>query len=270
MEPRKSASLTVFYFDDNLFYKLVQNAQVNLQHCIDDYHKSVLLKADFNAVGQTRPTVHLQPNREVFLNQIVTLANEGYYIDIYIFTHGNDDKIYFANNQVLTNDLLKSELAFSKTGYHVLPIRMVYQMNCYGRTFNQTWLALGAKVSCGTRWVNFYPNQFNKFAAAWKEGHVSVDKALQESNTESSRSVMQTLIAGDALGRFNFDRCPFGKTVLGDHPCAKSYFDANWLASDEWQHGQSGAENMNYSSFMFRPGLETLTRNNMAPLIWHP
>jgi hypothetical protein len=68
MEPRKSASLTVFYFDDNLFYKLVQNAQVNLQHCIDDYHKSVLLKADFTSVGQTRPTVHLQPNREVFLN----------------------------------------------------------------------------------------------------------------------------------------------------------------------------------------------------------
>jgi hypothetical protein len=33
MEIRKSASLTVFYFHDNLFYKLVQNAQVNLQHC---------------------------------------------------------------------------------------------------------------------------------------------------------------------------------------------------------------------------------------------
>jgi hypothetical protein len=147
---------------------------------------------------------------------------------------------------------------------------MVYQMNCYGRTFNQTWLSLGAKVSCGARWVNFYPNQFNKFASEWKEGNVSFDKALQESNTESSRSVMQTLIAGDALGRFNFDKCPFGRTVLGDHACAKSYFDANWLASDEWQNGQSGAENMNYSAYMFRPGLETLTRNNMAPLVWHP
>ena len=270
METRKSASLTVFYFNDNLFYKLVQNAQVNLQHCIDDYNKSVLLKEDFNSVGQTKPTVHLKPNMEVFLNQIVTLANEGYYMDIYIFAHGNDDKIYFPNNKVLTNSLLNSELAFSKTGYHALPIRMVYQMNCYGRTFNQTWLTLGAKVSCGTRWVNFYPNQFNKFAAEWKEGNVSFDKALQESNTESSRSVMQALIAGDALGRFNFNKCPFGKTVLGDHSCAKSYFDANWLASDEWQNGQSGAENMNYSSFMFRPGLETLTRNNMAPLIWHP
>ena len=103
METRKSASLTVFYFNDNLFYKLVQNAQVNLQHCIDGYNKSILLKEDFNSVGQTKPTVHLKPNMEVFLNQIVTLANEGYYIDIYIFTHGNDDKIYFANNKVLTN-----------------------------------------------------------------------------------------------------------------------------------------------------------------------
>jgi hypothetical protein len=82
MQPRKSASLTVFYFDDNPFYTLVQNAQVNLQHCIDDYQKSVLLKEDFNSVGQTKPTVRLQPNMEVFLNQIVSLANDGYYMDI--------------------------------------------------------------------------------------------------------------------------------------------------------------------------------------------
>jgi hypothetical protein len=221
-------------------------------------------------VGQTRPTVHLEPTRDVLLNQIVTLAREGYYIDLYIFTHGNDDKIYLANGQVLTNRLLQSILAYATTGYHTFPIRMVYQMNCYGHTFNQTWLALGAKVSSGPRWVNFYPNQFNKFAVEWEKGDVSFDKALEESNTESSRAVMQALIMADAAGRSNFEKCPFGKTVLGDHPCTRRYIDANWLASDEWQHGQSGAENMNYSSFMFRPGLKTLTRSNMGPLIWHP
>src|SRR5262245_61786539 len=104
--PRKSASLAVFHFGDSPFRTLVQNAQVNLQHCIDGYDRSVLLKEDLNAVGQTKPTVLLKPNMQVFLGQIVSLAREGYYIDIFIFTHGNDDKIYFDNDKVLTNSLL--------------------------------------------------------------------------------------------------------------------------------------------------------------------
>jgi hypothetical protein len=270
MKPQKQASLTVFFFDDNPFYTLVQNAQVNLQHCIDGYDKSVLLKEDFKSVGQTKPTVNLKPNMQVFLNQIVNLTNEGFFLDIYVFAHGNDDKIYFDNGKVLTSDILKSELNKSKTGHGEYPIRIVYQVNCYGRTFNQTWLSLGAKVVCGPRWVNFYPNQFNKFAVNWNKGDVSFDQALKLSNTDSSRTVMQSLIASDAMSKFNFEKCPLGKTVLGDHPCARSYFDKNWLARDEWQEGQSGAENMNYSSFMFRPGLNDLTKKNMDPLVWHP
>jgi hypothetical protein len=268
MTPRKSAALTIFYFDDNLFYSLVQNAQVNLQHCIDGYDKSVLLKEDYNPVGQDRPTELGKPNREVFLNNLVELADEGFLVDIFLFAHGNDDRIYLANNLSLTNDLLRAELAASETGHAELPIRMVYQMNCYGQSFNQTWLALGAKVVSGARSVNFYPNQFNKFAAEWKKGHVPFSEALRLSNTESSRTVMQSLIAADALTKFNFDKCPIGRTVLGDHACAKSYFDANWGLGDEWQAGLSGTENMNYFSRIFRVGLTNLTRNDTSSLSW--
>jgi hypothetical protein len=266
--PRKSASLTVFHFDDSAFRTLVQNAQVNLQHCIDGYDKSVLLKEDMVSVGQTRPTVLLKPGLGTFLDQIVALTRQGYYIDIFFFTHGNDDKIYLAPGEVLTTGILKSALSSAKTGYEVYPIRSVCGVNCYGHTFNQTWLDLGAKVSCGARWVNFYPNRFNKFASEWKKGNVGFGEALRASNTESSRSVMQALIAGDAISKFNFEKCPFGKTVLGDHACARSYFDRNWLAADEWEHDKSGAENMDYSSYMFRVGLTDLTRNDMAPLRW--
>jgi hypothetical protein len=266
--PRRSASLAVFHFDDSAFRTLVQNGQVNLQHCIDGYDKSVLLKEGMVSVGQTRPTVLLKPDMETFLEQIVALTKEKYYIDLFLFAHGNDDRIYIAPGEILTTGILKSELSLTKTGYSKFPIRAVYQMNCYGRTFNQTWLELGAKVSCGARWVNFYPNQFNKFASEWKKGNVGFAEALRASNTESSRSVMQALIAADALTKFNFDKCPLLKTVLGDDPCARSYFDANWLAHDEWQAGESGKENMDYSSYMFRVGLTDLTRNNMAPLSW--
>ena len=271
MTPQKFAALTIFYFDDNPFYTLVQNAQVNLQHFIDGYDKSVLLKEDFNPVGQDQPTETGKPNRRVFLNKLIELADEGYIVDVGIFAHGSPGKIHLANDMDLTIDLLRSELAPSKTGRAELPIRMVTGVNCYGQSLNQTWLDLGAKVVSGARSVNFKPNRFNKFATEWEKGDVSFAEALRLSNTESSATVMQALIAADALTKSNFDKCPFGRTVLGDHDCARSYFENNWgLGGDEWQAGQSGAENMDYASYMFRGGLTDLTRNDRNALNWHP
>jgi hypothetical protein len=273
LSPDKSASLTVFYFDDNLVYTLVQNAQVNLQHCIDGYAKSVLLKESFSALGQTQPTKVLKPNKAVLLNQLIELVNEGYYVDIFLFTHGNPDKIYLANNLILSPPELEEALTEEKSGFHYLPIRMVYQMNCYGHTFNQTWLNVGAKAVCGSRYVNFYPNQFNAFARAWDKGDVLFEKAIYDSNTEASRTVMQTLVAADAASELfpkDWHKCPLGSTVLGDHACAESYFRARWgLSTDEWQKGLSGKANMNYSSFMFTPGMN-ITKNNTSILMWHP
>ncbi len=272
LSPEKSASLTVFYFDDNLFYSLVQNAQVNLQHCINGYSKSVLLKESFSAPGQTQPTKVLKPNKTVFLNQLIELVNEGYYVDIFIFAHGNPDKIYFANDKTLSPSELEQALVQEKSGFSHLPIRMVYQMNCYAQTFNQTWLKVGAKAVCGTRYVNFYPNQFNAFAREWNKGNVLFEKAVYDSNTESSRTVMQALVAADAASKLSpkdWDKCPPLSTVLGDKPCAKSYFLACWIDKREWQEGQSGKENMNYSSYMFTPGIN-FTKSNESILVWHP
>jgi hypothetical protein len=270
LRPTKSASLTVFHFTgDPPIYTLVQNAQVNLQHCIDGYDKSIMLKEDFKSVGQTEPTKVLKPNRVVFMNQLLELAEEGYYIDVYIFTHGLPDKIVLNNEKNLTPDDLLSVKNDCKHG--ILPIRMVYQMNCYGRTFNQTWLDVGAKSVCGSRYVNYYPNQFNAFAREWHKGNVLFEKALYDSNTESARNVMEALIVADALKDLfpkHWDKCPPGSTVLGDKPCAKSYFLGNWIDEGEWKEGESGKENMEYSSFMFTPG-QNITKNDKEVLVWN-
>lgn len=269
MTPRKSACLLLYHFrDDSPIYKLVQNAQLNLQHHIDGYDKSVFLKTDYKTVGQSKPTVLLKPNVEVFLGQIVQLTKEGYYIDIRICTHGGAGRILCANDRDLTVHDLVSQLAHSETGYRTYPIRSVYGVHCYGQSFNQTWLDLGAKVAVGARHVNFYPNQANWFEEQWRKGNVGVDEAVRESNTESSRTVMQGLILADAATKFNFKKCWPGQTVLGDAPCAESYFDENWGLDGEWQDGQSGKDNMNYSSYMFRGGQKTLTRNDTASLTW--
>ena len=271
VSPNKCASLTYFYFKDNAFYKLVQNAQVNLQHCIDGYEKSVLLKDSFSAPGKTQPTKIMKPNKQVFLNQLLELVKDGYYVDIYIFAHGNTDVIYMNNDITLSPTELAEAVAEENSGFTHLPIRMVYQMNCYGHTFNQTWLNIGALCVCGARYVNFWCNQFNSFGSSWNSGNVLFEKAVYDSNTESSRSVMEALIAADAASQLfpkNWDKCPIGSTVLGDKPCAKGYFLANWIDNGEWQEGQTGKENMAYSSYMFTPGVN-ITKNDKKALVWH-
>jgi hypothetical protein len=270
LKPTKSACLTVFHFEgDSMVYNLIQNAQVNLQHCIDGYDKSIMLKEDFNSVGQTKPTEVKKPNKVIFLNQLVELANDGYWIDVRIFTHGSVNRIHLNNNLDITpQDLLDAK---KETKHGIFPIRSVYGVNCNGITFNQTWLDIGAIVACGARATNFYPNRANKFHTEWESGNVAFKDALERSDTESAHTVMQTLIAADAASQLfpkDWDKCPIGSTVLGDKPCAKSYFSANWGLKNYWQEGKSGKENMNYSSDMITVG-QNITKNNHSVLVWN-
>jgi hypothetical protein len=268
--PTKSAALTLFAFGDDPIRTLVQNAQVNLQYCIDGYDRSVVLKDEFVSLGQTRPDLVLSPGGQLFVEQVRELAATDHYIDIFLFAHGSRGRISIpGSDNDITEEFLLEELSRDKTGRNQLPIRSVYQMNCYGQTLNQTWVDLGAKVVCGARFINFYPNQFNAFAREWVKGDVPFFTALRESNTDSSRTVMQTLIAADALVHPGSTRCQLLSTVLSDSPCAKSYFKDRWFSSDsDWQDGMSGKDNMNYSSYMFRTG-SNLPRNDI-PLAWHP
>ena len=52
--PHKSAaSLAKFHFGDSPFRTLFQTAQVNLQHCINGYDRSVLLKEGLRGCLET-------------------------------------------------------------------------------------------------------------------------------------------------------------------------------------------------------------------------
>ena len=72
--PRKSASLLVFHFGDSPFRTFIPKRPGESQHCIDGYDRSVLLKEDLNAVGQTKPTTLLKPNMASVSGQIASLA----------------------------------------------------------------------------------------------------------------------------------------------------------------------------------------------------
>lgn len=254
------ASLVYFYFGDNFFTTFVQEVGVNLGLALKDSKKSILLKeSDNNGVkisvdrkGDDTPT------KANFIKYARQLVDEGYYLDIYIFAHGTSGKVCMKGDDLLASDITES-LGPKATGRENFPIRMVYQMNCYGQTLNDAWRSIGAKAVGGARYVNFYPNQFNAFAQAWNKGTVAFKEAWTDCDTASSRTVFQTFILADALAtRKKWGGCALGQTVLGTKSCAKDYF--KWKFSLEWQSSKSGKENMNYSSTKLLDGETSITK----------
>ena len=258
---QKTASLLLVSFDNNdnaladSFTDLVQNAGNKYSKCFEGYDKSVLLKKRWN--GSKRPTVHITTNlKNAFFEQIKRLSADGYLIDIFIFTHGySSGTISTDFGNISKNDIL------DRLGSGCHRIRLVYQMNCYGSKLNSTFVSVGAEVAVGARYVNFYPNQFNKFMDEWNRG-ASVRNALTASNTTSSRTAAQTYIVAHSNTKFNFRKCIPGSSVLGTRPCAASYFDANWgLKGAKFNTSKSGKDNMNISSFMLHSGNRNITKN---------
>lgn len=266
--PNKSASLTIALFDDTPFFNLVQNAQLAYGNYFEGYDKSVLLKRTYN--GSRKPDRHLKnPSKASFFAELKALAADGYFIDVFIFSHGFEDKISLLENQEeITGQDILNELYYGGGEFAngKFPIRLVYGVHCFGASLRGEFYQVGAKTVIGARRVNFYPNQSNKFISEWNKGYVTVRNAVNSSNTASSRTVMQGLIKLDATHNSPCfkPKCNFGKTVLGtdSKDCAYRYFDCKWGLDYSRYQGDEGTEIMNHSSTMLIKGEENLVKNN--------
>ncbi len=269
-----AASVVFFYFGDSKYTTLAQET-VRLKLAMEDYNQIILLKHntipnffDLSAKDEKLADVVATPTNQNLVHHLIELAQDGYMIDLYIFSHGSDglfrtSKGQHGQNDHFTNDDILTEFASSRTGLTEMPIRMVYGVHCFGKTMAPSWRQVGAKVTAGARYVNFYPNQFGKFASDWNKRNVTFENAVRASDTAASRTVVQTYIstihAPSTKGQWG--GCPFGKFVLGSHSCAKDYFVDQWLSEDQWQPNKNGKENMNFSSRMFIGGDRNLTKS---------
>ena len=252
--PQKIASLSLVSFDNannpifDSTQDLVQNFGNNYHKTFEGYDKSVLLKRTWN--NSRKPTVHVRTDfTNAFFNQIKALTNQGYVIDIFIFTHGYSSGTISTDFGSISENMIRSRL-----GDRCYPIRLVYQMNCYGSELNDAWRAVGAVTAVGSKLVNFYPNNFNRFITEWNAG-ANVQTALNRSNTASNRTLAQSYIVVHSNTKFNFRKCIPGSTVLGNRPCAPSYFDKNWgLRGSKYNTSISGKDNMTASSRMLVAG----------------
>ncbi|MBV1924856.1 MAG: hypothetical protein KUG68_12600 [Flavobacteriaceae bacterium] len=249
----KSASLTVVSFEDDPFYNLVQHAHNNYSHAFKDYDKSVLIKSTFN--GIIRPTKIVQDyTADRIIEELRLLADEGYYIDLFIHSHGTCNAITLKTGDVLwASDIDK--LATGSYANGKFPLRMVYQVNCNASTLNDNWRAVGAKVVCGASDINYYPIQYNDFVRRWNRGE-RFDRSLSESATQG-RTTMQLLIVAQSV-QLGYNKCGPFKSVLGKNKCANSYFTNEWHSPESecsfYDENLTGKQNMNRSSRMIISG----------------
>jgi hypothetical protein len=249
IRPTRLASLTLVSFDDSPVVNLIQNAHNVYGECFAGYDKSILLKESYTA--PRRPDVLMQDvTKDNFLHCLRDLADDGYAIDLFIFTHGRRNVIDMKNGIIRDEDI--DSLASGRYKDGKFPLRMVYQMNCDGSGLNDNFIKVGAKAVCGSRTINFMPNQFNAFARNWNRGE-TFSRALTSSNTASSRTAIHTLLLAEArLTQFS-PRCKPFQTVLGRNECAEAFFSSEYLR-DRYRTNMSGKDNVNYASRMIVAG----------------
>ena len=273
----KKASVIYSHWGDSKFRTLFQESQINLANVIEPYHRSILLSHDsmpdwMDGNGKARKLASevKAPTLQNLAATLESLADQGYTIDLFVFSHGRPEEFKGTNGTYSATDYISStsirmlaQPGSSYTGYASLPIRIVFQMNCYGSTLNDDWRAIGATASMGTKFVNFKVNTFNSFAKAWTGGS-TFKTAIGELDSKSAWTVVDVLILGDARVTANdgikdngrsWSGCPLGKTVLSKHSCAQDYFVARWSESaSEWVNGENGKDFMRLSSTVLTSG----------------
>jgi hypothetical protein len=263
--PDTTGSLVFFYYGNSKFLTTFQET-LRLKLAMEGYDYIVLLKydeipplIDISEQDERDADVVDDPTPANVFKYLKQMADDGRMIDLWIFSHGGPGSV-----ADITPSMIKSELSPAKTGFTKVPIRMIWTTACYASTLNEAWSSVGAKAVAGARTVNFFPHQFGKFANEWNKGSVSFRDALTRSDTGVSRAVGDSAMLTHARVTQNqWGGCPGVKTILGDHPCAKQYFNFTWyLADSDFLDSLSGRENMKHGSEKILAGDGALTKSS--------
>lgn len=242
------AVLYFFYLGDSPQARLFQES-TDINAALKGYDKKMLLKHDYQhdnitsrEAVQNADTV-VRPTRQNFENCLQRLRNDGYTIDLYIQSHGYKSGAFrmSAGSHGSEDTYTGSDIRGLQSAVgDPVPLRMVYQMNCWGSRLNSAWRDVGAKAVLGSRYVNFYPHEIMSFAEAWRHGHTFHDALGQ------SRFARSAVNAGLATGHAPATKddwspddsgCPFLRTILGNNECAREYF------LNAWDHDRSSWNN---------------------------
>lgn len=265
-----SASLVFFYYGDSPSETFFQES-TELYRAMDDYKKVVLLKEEsYNGVKLSqraldKADIVAMPTRENIKKYMEELTRQGYFIDLWIFSHGSKSgfRVYDSgepdhNGSFSTTDIKNLP---EDTGFKYIPIRMVYQGNCYAYDLIDEWRSIGAKAALGARLVNFYPYEFARFAYQWNHGKTfkeARDKADKLTPKSPANIYTRDILAPQTKKDGKWSGCPAGYNVLGTSAkakeCGEEFFSSDeiWAYPQIWQG--DGKSTMEYSSWKIVAG----------------
>jgi len=213
--------------------------------------------------AKPKPTKKAKATEENFFKYLIELAEEGYFIDVFIITHGSRSAILVdegpKNNPEKDGNIYPWELVNRLTpiyGEGRFPIRMVFQLNCWGGSaFNQAWQDVGAKVVAGSRYTNFLCLRYSPFAKAWHEG-ANFNDAVKISHKEDEFTKGLLVIdSGIKPWEWNKDCSPPNNIIADKGFCPRKYFKQRWgIWEGEWLWDKSGGGNVEFSSEFFIDG----------------
>lgn len=279
-KPTKGTAALVFHYMGDKRLALLAQETVKISKALKGYDKTVLLKftnelpswLDLSERDEEAADVVDKPTKANIAKYLKKLTDEGYMIDLFIYGHGSPGSFNVSEGRYGEDeDMTAADIkALPKNaGYTKLPIRMIWSTICYGETLNDEWIAAGAKVVAGSRFVYFYPNMFSKFCTEWNKGDVSYAAALKASNTAAIRTAVQALLLLDSKGHLQqWGGKVWEVNVLGNGEAAEKYFTSKiegrtWIKQGNWQASMSGKDNMNYSSAKITAGDGKVTKNSV-------
>jgi hypothetical protein len=170
------AVILYHYMGDSYLTSLAQDT-VKFAPIFESYDYKVLVKFpvgigpkdkkwNLSAKAFKEADKRYDPTASNFIKAIKHAISKGYTVDIFLLSHGLEQSGYgsfvvsegtFDKSTLMSMRDVERALSYKETGCKKLPLRMVYHMACYGSSFAQSWRKLGAQVSIGTRFINFYP-----------------------------------------------------------------------------------------------------------------
>lgn len=103
--------------------------------------------------------------------------------DLLLLVHGHEGKLVgYRGKELIGPETFLPLLKAYREDPHVLDLRMVFGLNCYGASLGRVWLDLGAAVANGTPGVNWLPEpSLSVFLRNWLGGK-PYSTAVQRSN----------------------------------------------------------------------------------------
>lgn len=110
-------------------------------------------------------------------------------VDLLMLVHGQEGYACGYGNHRVGSDFFEGMQQLNAQGLAPFNLRAVYQMNCYGETLANRWLALGAKSVNGSLGINWLPEpSLSIFLRHWLGGK-TFGEAVARSYSVASRAL---------------------------------------------------------------------------------